>query len=92
VASITERFVLGVAASANRNHRTPRETKLVSSQVLDDDVIPNNAVRTVINAYDFTFLLIAHLFPPSLFYKFPGNPREPISQAKFITLSRLRGP
>lgn len=66
VASITKRFVLGVATSAKRNHRPPCKAKLVPSHVLDDDVIANNAIRTVINAYDFSFLLIAHRFPPSL--------------------------
>jgi len=70
VASITERFVLGVAASAKRNHRPPREAKLISRQVLDHDVIANNAIRAVINAYDFSFLLIAHRFPPSSFANF----------------------
>src|SRR5258705_1095752 len=61
---VTEWFVLRMTAPAKRDHRSSRETECVAGRILNNDVIPKYAIRSVVDAYNLSIILISHQFPP----------------------------
>ena len=62
MSSITEWFVLRMPASADRNNGAARESEGVAGSVLNNDVVTQDSIGTIIHYDDLGLFLIAHIF------------------------------
>jgi hypothetical protein len=60
VASVAERFVLGVPTAAQRNQGSPRKPKRVTRSVLYGDVAADDAKRAIVCDYYRLIVFVAH--------------------------------
>src|SRR5207244_6080333 len=64
MAAVAERFIVGLAAAAQRNDFAPAQPERIAGSVFDDDIVAGYAQRAVVIADDDLIVLVAHSCSP----------------------------